>query len=66
MYDYFVVKKGGFFLLIFKLMFINFVKYFGISDKKGFLNIGVDVDIVLLVLDKEWKIISDSLKYLNK
>ncbi|OOM05866.1 allantoinase AllB [Clostridium saccharobutylicum] len=66
MYDYLVVKKGGSPSLISKLMSVNPAKHFRIRDKKGSLNIGADADIVLLDPNKEWKITSDNLKYLNK
>lgn len=66
MYYYLIVKKGLSPSLISKVMSANTAKHFGISNKKGSLNIGADADIVLLDPTKEWEITSDSLKYLNK
>lgn len=41
-------------------------KAFGIYGKKGAIEIGFDADLVILDPEKEWKITSESLKYVNK
>ncbi|EKQ55475.1 MULTISPECIES: allantoinase AllB [unclassified Clostridium] len=66
MYDYLVAQKGISPSLVSKVMSANPAKHFEISSKKGSLSIGADADVVLLDPNKNWKITSNNLEYLNK
>lgn len=42
------------------------VEIFGMYGKKGDIDVDFDVDFIVIDLNKEWKIIENNLKYLNK
>jgi len=61
-----VVKRGYSPTIITRTLSEGPAKAFGIQDRKGSIDVGLDADLVILDPEAEWEITSESLEYVNK
>lgn len=65
-WDYAVERRHASPLLVAKCMAENPARIFGLSDRKGALEVGLDADFTILAPEKEWQVEAEDLEYLNK
>ena len=65
LFNYAVAEKGLSPSILAKSMAENPARIFSLSDRKGFLKINHDADMVLIDPEKLWEITPDNLHYLN-